>query len=246
VPGWPVWLRVVAALPGAAAFVAGVVALFATDNGAAATFLLTVGVVGMLAAALAGRIEIESFGLLGAQVKVRQVVKRRLELADTGGTAAGDDLRKQALVLQRLNTLYGLYAHIRRTEPFSGQRTRKLDDLARRMQAVGKEAAFDPAEVASWFHEGTDPLRVIAINLMIARPEYRDVLVVLATIEAPRSNFEQYWGLWLARDMAGNLEAVERGVLVTAIERARSRRRFRKDKPLMAMSAGVLAKLGAG
>jgi hypothetical protein len=241
-----VWLRVVAALPGAALFAAGVVALFTTDNGAAAVFLQTVGLVLALAALLAGRIELESFGLLGAQIKVRQVVKRRLELAVSGDPGASADLRRQAQVLQRLNTLYGLYEHIRRTEPFSDQRTSALDGLARRMQVVGKEAEFDPAEVASWFHEGTDPLRVIAINLMIARPEYRDLLAVLATVEAPRSNFEQFYGLQLASLMAGDLDRVERPVLAAAIERARRRRRFRRDAPLMSVSEHVLAELRAG
>jgi hypothetical protein len=236
----------VAALPGAAAFAAGVFVLFATDNGAGSLFLLSLGLVLALAALLAGRIELESFGLLGAQIRVRQVVKRRLELAASGDPGAGVDLRRQAQLLQRLNTLYGLYEHIRRTEPFSDQRTSALDQLARRMQTVGKEAEFDPAEVASWFHEGTEPLRVIAISLMIARPEYRDLLAVLATVEAPRSNFEQYWGLQLAGAMVSDLDRVERRVLAAGIERARRRRRFQRDKYLMRLSERVLAELGGG
>jgi len=36
------------------------------------------------------------------------------------------------------------------------------------MHQAGSDADFDPAEVISCFHDGTDALRVIALNLMLA------------------------------------------------------------------------------
>jgi hypothetical protein len=73
------------------------------------------------------------------------------------------------------------------------------------MQAVGREVVFDPAEVATWFHEGTDALRVVALNLMIAGEDCRDFLAVLEVVNAPRSLFEQFYGLILGQQMLSNL-----------------------------------------
>jgi hypothetical protein len=120
---------------------------------------------------LRGRLQLEGFEILGAKARVRDVVKRRLELAESpvqGQPANPAALHRQAVVLQRLVGLYGLYEHIRRAEPPGPRRTAALDQLASRMQAAGREAEFDSAEVIVWFHQGTDALRVIALNLMLA------------------------------------------------------------------------------
>ena len=109
------------------------------------------------------------------------------------------------------------------------------------MQAAAGEAEFDAAEVATWFHEGDDALRVIALNVMLARAECRQLSAVLGTIEEPRSLFEQYYGLRLARAMVPSLDRLERRILAGAIERARRRRRFRRDKPLMRRGDELLA-----
>jgi hypothetical protein len=39
------------------------------------------------------------------------------------------------------------------------------------MQNAEGEVPFDPAEVSTWFHQGDEPLRVIALNGMLARAE---------------------------------------------------------------------------
>jgi hypothetical protein len=225
----------------------GVVVLFTTDQGARSAFLLTLGLVLVLVALLGGRIQLEGFEILGAKVRVREVVKRRLELAESPGedqAADGAALRDQALVLQKLVGLYGLYEYIRRMEPPGDERTEKLDQLALRMQAVGGEAEFEPAEVVGWFHEGTDALRVIALNLMLANKRYWDFVAVLETVDMPHSLFEQYYGLELAEKMLPDLDDLERGLLADAVTRARGKRRFRRDDDLMTSSESLLDRLG--
>jgi hypothetical protein len=44
-----------------------------------------------------------------------------------------------------------------------------------RLRQAGGGADFDAAEVMGWFRDGTDPLRVIALNLMLASKPLGDV-----------------------------------------------------------------------
>jgi len=239
--------RWLAGVAGAALLVAGVAVLFGSDQEARSAFLLAVGLALTLVAALGERLQLESFAVFGASVRVRDVVKRRLELAESPQVAQPVDasaLRSQAAMLQTLVSLHGLYEHVRRTEPASDRRTQALDALAARMQEAGRNADFDATEVIAWFHEGTDSLRVIVLNLMLANAEYRDLLPVLETIDAPRSLFEQYYGLRVAAAMLPELGPLERRLLHDAIERARRKRRFRRDAPLMHLSGYLLEQSG--
>lgn len=234
-------------LAGLALFIGGTVALFTIENSTGSLFVVTIGMVLALVALLGDRVQLESFDVLGANVKVREVVQGRLRLAESSDAANADPrsslAREQASTLQKLAGLYDLYRYVRRTQPASDERTAALDELARRMQAAGSEAEFDPAEVATWFHEGDDALRVIALNVMLARAECRQLSAVLGTIEEPRSLFEQYYGLRLARAMVPSLDRLERRILAGAIERARRRWRFRRDEPLVRLSGELLAEL---
>lgn len=241
------WLRPVAAFLGLVAFTGGVVALFTIDNSTGSLFLLTLGMVVVIVAFLGARIQLESFELLGAKIRVREVVRSRLQLTQLAVAGQEDGrgaaMREQALTLQKLIGLYDLYEYIRRTETASNRRTAALDQLAARMQAAGREVQFDPAEVSSWFHEGTDALRVVALNLMLAREDCRDFLAVLKTIDEPRSLFEQFYGLRLGRTMLLGLDGFERRLFADAIGRAQCKRRFRRDPPLMSLSNTILAEL---
>jgi hypothetical protein len=218
--------------------------LFTIENGAGSLFLLTLGFVLTLAAVLGDRIAVESFEILGAKVKVRDVVKSRLELADRTATDPDDtrttDIRAQARTLQKLA---GFYEYIRRTQPVSDERTEWLDDLAIRIQEEGLRVQFDPAEVATWFHEGSDALRVIALNLMLAREEYRDFPAVVKALEDRRSLFEQYYALRLANAMVPCLDELERKLLAYAINRAQHARAFRQDTSSFRLSNTILAQL---
>jgi len=238
------WLRPVAAVLGVASLVSGGVALFTIDNAAGSLFLLTLGTVVLLASVLGRRIELESFEILGAKIKVREVVMSRLELA---GVDVAEHrpaaMGEQALALQKLAGLHDLYEYIRSTEKASDRRTAALDEIAARMQAAGEEVPFDPAEVSAWFHQGNDALRVIALNLMLAQADCRDFLAVLKAISEPRSMFEQFYGLRLGSVMLPSLDELEQRLLTDALLRAQGRRRFRRDAPLMNLSTAMLARL---
>lgn len=233
---------------GVVVLLAGVLVLFTSDHDARSGFLLTLGLVLLLIALVGGRIELEGFEILGAKIRVREVVKRRLELAtspEQGGAADGDRLRGQAVVLQRLVSLYGLYEHLRRVEPPGPERTVKLDELALDMQKAGREAEFDPVEVIEWFHEGTDPLRIIALNLMFVDPEHRDFLAVIKAIDDPHSLFEQYYAMKVATAMLSDLDPLQRRLLADALSRARRKRKLRRDRPLMGVSKRLLDRISA-
>lgn len=241
---WRQRLPSIAVAAGIAVFTAGVAVLFATSHEARSAFLLTAGIGLLLLGLLSGRLQLEGFEIFGAKVRVSEVVKRRLELAETPGESVDSDgtaFRRQAVVLQKLVGLYGLYEYIRRMEPPGPVRTRKLDELAASMRKAGREAEFDPAEVIGWFHEGTDALRVIALNLMLVNGDYRDFLAIIETIDAPHSLFEQYHALKLAKEMLPDMEPLQKRLLADAIGRARGKRRLRRDPPLMRLSQAVLA-----
>jgi hypothetical protein len=240
-------LRPAVAPVGLVVFIGGVATLFTTDNTAGSLFLMTLGLVLLLVAFFGSRIELESFEILGTKLKVREVVRGRLELAELAASRQeGDrDARvRQAGVLQELLVLYDLYQYIRRTQPASQQRTAQLDSVAARMKAAGQQAEFDFATVSTWFHQGDDSLRVLALNLMRAREECRDFLAILKTVGEPRSNFEQFYGLILAEEIVREgCDRLECQLLADAIGRARRTRRFRRDKPLVFVSDRITAAL---
>jgi hypothetical protein len=247
---WHRWRRhlfwAVGAL-GAVAFALGAVVLFTSDHDARSGFLLSLGLGLALIVLLGGRVQLEGFEILGAKVRVREVVKSRLELATSpehGGGVDRDKLRNQADVLQKLVGLYGLYEHVRHVEPPGPERTKKLDGLALSMQQAGRKAEFDPVEVIEWFHEGTDPLRVIALNLMLVNSEYRDFLAVIKAIDDPHSLFEQYYAMRVGEAMLPNLDPLQRQLLADGLSRARKKHRLRRDPPLKAFSKSLLDQIG--
>jgi hypothetical protein len=51
------------------------------------------------------------------------------------------------------------------------------------MRTAAIEFRFEPAEVATWFDEGNDALRIVAIAIMQARADCRYFPVVLKAVE---------------------------------------------------------------
>jgi hypothetical protein len=236
-------VRAVSAIAGAIALIGGSIALFTTDNNAGSLLLIGVGILLGLFAGLGRRLELEAFEFLGAKVKVRGVINSRIALAQAAAgadDARAEALRAQALVLQEL---HDLYEYVRRTEPASTERTATFDRLVARMRNASSDFRFDPAEVVSWFEEGTDPLRIIAIGVMQAREDCRYFPVVLKAMERPHSLMEQYQALKLGDEMVDDLDRLERGLLRKAISRAQRKRRFKRDPPLMRLSDRMLRDL---
>jgi hypothetical protein len=233
-------VRVAAAVLGLALAVLGVVLLFSTDNSAGALFVIGVAAACLLVALLAPRLRIQSFGVLGAEIAVRDVVGERLEIARSPGTDS-NEARAQA---RALRNYADLYEHVRRTQPPGRARTAALDRLAGRVQRAARDIPFDPAEVATWFHDGDDALRIVALNVMIARSECRDFMAVLEGIESSRSAFEQYYALRLGREMLDEgLDPVERDALAQTVHRALLSRRMSHDANRAAVAKAILTQL---
>jgi hypothetical protein len=90
---------------------------------------------------------------------------------------------------------------------------------------------------------GNDALRIVAIAIMQARVDCRYFPVVLKAVEGPHSLMEQYQALKLGEEMVDDLDRLERRLFRAAILRARRRRRFRRDQPLMRLSERILRRL---
>jgi hypothetical protein len=111
------------------------------------------------------------------------------------------------------------------------------------MRAVGQEAEFEPAEVAVWFQDGDDALRIVALNIMLACEDCRDFVTALQAVNDPRSNFEQLYGLFLVSEMMPTLGQMERQLIVDTVTRARAKRRFQRDSDLVHTSDMILTSL---
>jgi hypothetical protein len=183
---------------------------------------------------------IESIEFAGAKLGLRDLARERFALAAMrerhGDLEAAAVLRKQARALQRLA---GTYGQIRRSMRGGPERTRILDDVVRQASDLAASTDLDPSEIWTWFDEGADEARIIALGLIEGDERLCDFFCALDAIEHPRSPFEQYHGLLVARKMLPRLSALERDWLAAAISQARQSKRFLADGPLMFVSGEI-------
>lgn len=235
--------RLAGALGGAAILLAGVLAVFLTSNPAGSASLVTLGALVIGVALFSERIESLEFG--GARMQLRDLAKQRFSLARQaereGDAVAASRLRRQAHGFQRLA---GTYARIRRSTAGGPSRTRILDEVVAQASRLAAETEFDPPDVWSWFDEGDEGARVIALGLMQGDERLRDFFCALDGIESSRSAFERYHALVVARQMAGGLTDLERDWLAAAVTDAQRSKRFREDGPSMAVANSILVELG--
>jgi hypothetical protein len=233
-------LRVAGAAIGLAVMTCGVVAMFATDKEAGSASLLGLGALVLGVAVFSDRVESVEFG--AAKLRLRDLARQRFALAaereKQGDSETATRLRKQARALQRLA---GTYGQIRGSMPGGPERTHVLDDLMQQARQLAKSKELDPAEIWTWFDEGADEARVIALGLMEGDERLCDFFCALDAIEHPRSLFEQYYGLRVARKMVSGLSKLELDWLEAAIQHASRARRFRNDASLPAAAKCVLA-----
>lgn len=234
--------RSIAAVLGALFLSLGVLAVFLDESAPGATSFLAVGILALGVAAFADRIGSLSFG--GAKLELRDLARQRFALAaeraDHGDAAGSAVVRRQAHGFQRLA---GAYERLRRTRPPSDERTRVLDDIVGQASQLAQDTDFDPIDVWTWFDQGDDESRVIALGLMLGDPRLRDFYCAMDAIENSRSAFEQFYGLTVANQMIGDLKVLEREWLHQAITEAREARKFRKDGARAATSQAILDEL---
>lgn len=239
--------RIVAGIVGALVLAGGVFAVFHTSNAAGSTSLVALGALVIGAALFSDRIESLEFG--GAKLKLRDMAKQRFALAaqreGEGDPAAALQLRKQAHSFQRLS---GAYRRIRRSTPPGPGRTELLDRLVAQARQLAEDTEFDPVDVWTWFGDGDEDARVIALGLMQGDERLRDFFCAFDAIENPRSPFEQYHALLVVAEMVEGGDALtelESTWLREAIERAQTDKRFHEDKFSMPLSEQIAERLPA-
>jgi hypothetical protein len=144
-----------------------------------------------------------------------------------------------------LRNLGDLYDYVRRSQPPSERRTRLLDGLAAEVRGTAGATPFDPTEVATWFRDGSDSLRFVTLNLMLARPDGQYFVAVLEGIERSRSGFEQYYALLVGRAIVDDLSPVARDVLCETVERALRKPRLSGDASRKLAAEEILRRLQA-
>ncbi len=219
----------VAAIIGILVLALGVIAVFFADNPAGSTSLLAVGILVLGVAAFSDRIRSLSFG--GAKLELRDLARQRFALAaereSHGDVAGASVVRRQAHGFQRLA---GAYERLRRSNPPGPERTRVLDQIVEQACQLARDAEFDPVDVWSWFDEGADEARAIALGLMLGDGRLQDLYCALDAIEHSRSAFEQYYGLRVASEMIPRLKPLEREWLKEAALAAREARNLGTDR----------------
>lgn len=239
-------LRLVIGLFGAGSFGAGVLAVFATQNGVGAGVLLAFGGVLLVLALLGNRIE--SFELGGAKLKLRAAAAERFALAEeferSGDTATADRLRAEAqALLDAAGPIAADYRSVRSAMRAGPERTRALEEIVARARDLAAERQFEPAEVLRWLREGSDEQRITALAMMQAKPGLRNFEAALEAIKHSRSPFEHYHAMLLASKMIDDLAPPQRRRLAEAIKAQRSGLRFRRDADRWSLSEDILRRL---
>lgn len=217
-------LRTVTALLGAASFGAGVLAVFATQNGTGSAALIVFGGVLLLLALLGSRIESLEFG--GATLRMRADAAERFALAEEserqGDIATANELRAEArTLLEAATPIAADYGSVRRSMRPGASRTRAMEEVVARARRLAQERSFEPAEVLHWLRHGTDEQRITALAMMQARPELRNFEATLAAITESRTAFEQYHALRLAAHMVDVLDPEQARRLAEEVEAQR-------------------------
>jgi hypothetical protein len=121
-----------------------------------------------------------------------------------------------------VETVAGAYDRLRADPDAGAGRKLALERLVTQARRGAKALRLDPADVRRQFLEGGEHDRARALGWMQGDPRVRDLDVVLAAIRDPRSAFEQYQALEVARRMLPRLAPPERAELAEALRAQRA------------------------
>lgn len=237
------WLRLLLGVLGGAAFAGGVAAVFVTANGTGTGMLITFGGILLVLALLGDRIESFEFG--GSKLKMRAAAAEKFALAedseDRGDTATAARLRAEAQVL--LGAAASEYRTVRGSMPEGLERTRALERIMDNARTQAAKEEFQADDVIGWLRDGSDEERITALAIMQAKPSLRDFDAALAAIKDPRSAFEMYHAMKLAKQMLGDLN-VEQKQRLSEILKDEKSLRFPYDRGRRRLSEEILDSLG--
>lgn len=194
----------------ASLLVAGLVAVFGTDNDGGSAALVTLGAASGIAALLGDRIRSFKFGPVHIEI---DRAKALYELADAAESAGdheqAEELRTDAReVVARIGELGGRYDDIRRHPP-GWERTRDQDAF---VHGVAARAALGEAKVElvrEIFPRPGLGHRAFLLGMMEGDASFRDFETVYDAVRHSRSGDEQYHALHVIEAMVrdGSLDA---------------------------------------
>jgi hypothetical protein len=119
----------------------------------------------------------------------RTVLEQELRIETEAPTAGLEEARTL------LDSLAAEYETIRKKEPASDGRTRRMDRLAARARSVAREASFGSDELVERLTHGTSGDRVMALAVVQTTGDPATFELVLAAVTKPRTPFEGYRAL---------------------------------------------------
>ena len=225
-------LRWAMGLSGAGLLVAGAVAVFTTSNGSGTAALIAAGVVLIVVALLAERLEsVEAAGLkLG--IRAQAAAHDREHAADLaegkGDLEEAERLRREAAELREVAAATGrTYERIRSHMGSGWHRTQRIEELLEDAMRTAPQSSHADI-VRELFDEGTDGSRVVSLKLMQRDPRTAYVPALCSAITEPRSAMEQWQALSAAaravdHGLSDGEQEELRHVIVVALDTGRIR-----------------------
>ncbi len=230
----PVALRWAMGLSGTVVLLAGAVAVFKTSNGSGTAALIAAGVVLIVVAVLAERLEsIEAAGMkVGMRAQAAAKVKEHAAVAadENGDHEEAKRLRRQAAELREIAAATGRsYERIRSQMGSGWHRTERLENLLEDAMRSAPQV-LDAEIVGDLFKEGSEGSRVVALRLMQRDPAMAYVPGICEAINEPRSALEQWHGLSAAeRAVAHGIPPAEEEKLRNVLHMALAEGRIRQE-----------------
>ena len=218
--------------------------LTVTANGTGTGVLITFGGILLVLALLGDRIESLEFG--GGKVKLRAAAAERFALAEVSEDRGDDETAAQLRAEARaLLAIAGEYRTVRGSMPEGRAGTLAMERLMDRARRLAAEEAIPANVVIGWLRDGSEAERITALAMMQAQPALREWDVVLAAIKDPRSAFEQYHAMRLAKQMLADLNGEQQQCLAEVLKDEQSQH-FPFDRGRRRLSEEILDSLSVG
>jgi pyruvate/2-oxoglutarate dehydrogenase complex dihydrolipoamide acyltransferase (E2) component len=241
--------RWVLALLGFGLLVAGCVATFVTTNDVGAASLVAGGFAFAALAYLGDRITRVRYGEFEADigvVKKAEALVRAASVAEGAGEPErAEDFRAEALeTLNQLGSVGRSYEELRRSMPAGWERTQRMEHQVAEARRLAKEKGVDADQVRQLVASGTEGDRLAALGAMEAVPQARDFDLVLGLVSNPRTPFEHYHALLVAKGLVPELDERQQQRLTDTLSRQRTDRRLAKDSDRRILIEDILQETG--
>jgi hypothetical protein len=178
-------------LTGLALLAAAAARVIYTSSGAGIVTLMVIGAVLLISPFVISRFERLSLNVSGLELQLTR------DIAELGAPNTARILDRTDLA--RFAESYAVAGTELSDPRYESAKVHLQDLLVQRAAALARQEKFEAAEVRTLFANASPELRVLAIGLMKGDPSLADGATILAAIADPRSPYEQYQGLELAK-----------------------------------------------